>query len=154
MYRQPYEHSRSSMVDPMPQFSTFHITDPSKSQTFRGRPSKGCNKCRSRKVKVGLSCRPNSVLLLNSSSATKDTRSAKDARKVELLASIAMNSSCSFVIRRTKRRRPPRRNGEVGPRSHQQKSSQKERARSVLVLTWIEKRAWNSSRHLSLKLCR
>ncbi|QDS69704.1 hypothetical protein FKW77_009800 [Venturia effusa] len=35
----------------LPQFSTFHISDPSETTTFRGRPSKGCNKCRSRKVK-------------------------------------------------------------------------------------------------------
>lgn len=54
----PCQYSPRQMVDHMPQFSSFHVSDPSKIQTFRGRPSKGCNKCRSRKVNVSLSCLP------------------------------------------------------------------------------------------------
>src|ERR1700712_5659389 len=113
------------MANQMPQFSTFHISDPSKTQTFRGRPSKGCNKCRSRKVKASISYVIKRSIILSICSVTKDTRLAKDVRGVELLASIETNSTFFSAIRQTKQRRLPRKNGEADPKNRQPKASLK-----------------------------
>lgn len=135
----------------LPQFSTFHISDPNKTQTFRGRPSKGCNKCRSRKVKVDhlsycgtpkISCK---AFTNGHGSVTKYNPIVEDAKKVAFLASIETNSICFSGTKLTKRQRPPRRSGGVDPRSRLQKASQKLAVTLLRAPVQIqhEKRAWS-----------